>query len=113
MLKAGYEGVYVDESMGRGIMPLTFATFKSQRFRWCFGGIQILRRHFRDMLPGPRTRENRLSLGQRLDYLFGTGLVWFNDLLYLGFTAVLLVTAFLILAGVGARGPWPWPRCRA
>jgi cellulose synthase/poly-beta-1,6-N-acetylglucosamine synthase-like glycosyltransferase len=102
MLKAGYEGVYVDESMGRGIMPLTFATFKSQRFRWCFGGIQILRRHFRAMLPGRRTRENRLSLGQRLDYLFGTGLVWFNDLLYLGFTAVLLVTAFLVLIGAGA-----------
>jgi cellulose synthase/poly-beta-1,6-N-acetylglucosamine synthase-like glycosyltransferase len=102
MLKAGYEGVYVNESMGRGIMPLTFATFKSQRFRWCFGGIQIMRRHFRAMLPGRRTAANRLGLGQRLDYLFGTGLVWFNDLLYLGFTAVLLVTAFLILVGTGA-----------
>jgi hypothetical protein len=28
-------------------------------------------------------------------------MVWFNDLLYLGFTAVLLVTAYLVLTGVG------------
>ena len=97
MLKAGYEGVYIDEPLGQGIMPLTFATFKSQRFRWCFGGLQILRRHFRDLLPLPRTSRNRLSFAQRADYLFGTGLVWFSDLLYLGFTVVLLVTAYLVL----------------
>jgi cellulose synthase/poly-beta-1,6-N-acetylglucosamine synthase-like glycosyltransferase len=102
ILKAGYEGVYVGETFGQGIMPLTFATFKSQRFRWCFGGIQILRRHLRDLLPLPRRAGNRLTLGQRIDYLFGTGLVWFNDLLYLGFTAVLLVTAYLVLSGQGA-----------
>jgi cellulose synthase/poly-beta-1,6-N-acetylglucosamine synthase-like glycosyltransferase len=98
MLRAGYQGVYVDRPFGQGVMPLTFATFKSQRFRWCFGGIQILREHVRDMLPLPRRQGNRLTLGQRLDYLFGTGLVWFNDLLYLAFTAVLLVTAYLLLA---------------
>jgi hypothetical protein len=83
-------------------MPLTFATFKSQRFRWCFGGIQILRKHLRDMLPLKALAGNRLTLGQRLDYLFGTGLVWFNDLLYLGFTAVLLVTAYLVVTGQGS-----------
>ncbi|WP_020523814.1 glycosyltransferase [Catelliglobosispora koreensis] len=102
MLKAGYAGVYVEQSMGRGIMPLTFAALKSQRFRWCFGGIQILRKHWRSLLPGKRTRANQLTLGQRLDYVFGTGLVWFNDVLYLGFTAVLLVTAYLTLSGQGA-----------
>jgi cellulose synthase/poly-beta-1,6-N-acetylglucosamine synthase-like glycosyltransferase len=102
ILKAGYEGVYVERPFGQGIMPLTFATFKSQRFRWCFGGIQILRKHFRDMLPLPARQGNRLTLGQRLDYLFGTGLVWFNDLLYLGFTAVLLVTAYLVVSGHGS-----------
>jgi cellulose synthase/poly-beta-1,6-N-acetylglucosamine synthase-like glycosyltransferase len=97
MLKAGYEGVYVEEPLGRGIMPLTFATFKSQRFRWCFGGIQIFRKHLKHLLPLPRSERNRLSFGQRMDYLFGTGLVWFNDLLYLGFTVVLLITAYLVL----------------
>jgi cellulose synthase/poly-beta-1,6-N-acetylglucosamine synthase-like glycosyltransferase len=102
LLKYGYQGIYLDEAYGRGIMPLTFATLKSQRFRWCFGGIQILRRHFRDMMPLlPRRRDNRLTFAQRTDYLFGTGLVWFNDLLYLGFTAVLLVTAYLVVTGAG------------
>jgi cellulose synthase/poly-beta-1,6-N-acetylglucosamine synthase-like glycosyltransferase len=97
MLMAGYQGVYVEQPQGRGIMPLTFATFKSQRFRWCFGGIQIFRKHLKNLLPLPASARNRLTFGQRMDYLFGTGLVWFNDLLYLGFTMVLLITAYLVL----------------
>jgi hypothetical protein len=44
-------------------MPLTFEALKSQRYRWCFGGIQILRMHWRSLLPGPRTAQNRLTLG--------------------------------------------------
>ncbi|HZA39890.1 MAG TPA: glycosyltransferase [Actinomycetota bacterium] len=99
LLQAGSESVYIDQSMGRGIMPLTFSAFKRQRYRWCFGGIQILRRYFRTLLPWPRTRRNRLTLGQRLDYLFGSGLVWFNDVLHLAFTLALLVAAYLILSG--------------
>jgi hypothetical protein len=85
-------------------MPLTFAALKSQRFRWCFGGIQILRRHLRSLLPWDRDPSNHLSTGQRLDYLFGT-FHWFNDLVYLGFTVVLLGTAAaLITTGrVGIR----------
>lgn len=102
MLKAGYQGVYLERAMGRGIMPLTFTALKSQRFRWCFGGIQIVRRHWRSLLPGRRTSDNRLSTAQRLDYLFGTGLVWFNDVLYLGFTGILLATAYLMVTGHGA-----------
>ena len=102
MLKAGHQGVYLERPMGRGIMPLTFSALKSQRFRWCFGGIQIVRRHWRSLMPGPRTETNRLSIGQRLDYLFGTGLVWFNDVLYLGFTGILLATAYLMVAGEGS-----------
>ena len=38
-------------------MPLTFEALKGQRFRWCFGGIQILRMHWRWMLPGGGRRE--------------------------------------------------------
>ena len=104
MLKAGYSGLYVSRSFGKGIMPLTFAALKSQRFRWCFGGIQILRRHLRSLLPWDRDPSNHLSTGQRLDYLFGT-FHWFNDLVYLGFTLVLLGTAAaLITTGhVGIR----------
>jgi len=54
LLRDGWSGLHVDHSFGRGIMPLTFEALKGQRFRWCFGGIQILRQHWRSMLPGRR-----------------------------------------------------------
>ena len=48
-------------------MPLTFEALKGQRYRWCFGGIQILRMHWRSLLPGPRDQgqppEHRPALG--------------------------------------------------
>jgi len=98
LLKAGYEGMFVSKSFGRGIMPLTFASLKSQRFRWCFGGMQILRSHWRTLMPWDRSTENRLSIGQRLDYLFG-GLQWTNDLMLLLFSLVLLTMAGLLIDG--------------
>jgi len=82
LLRAGWSGFYVGESFGRGIMPLTFAALKRQRFRWCFGGMQILRKHWRELMPWDRHPGNRLSFGQRMDYLLG-GLQWLNDLVYL------------------------------
>jgi cellulose synthase/poly-beta-1,6-N-acetylglucosamine synthase-like glycosyltransferase len=98
MLRAGYSGLFIPRSFGKGIMPLTFASLKSQRYRWCFGGMQILRKHCRSLRPWDSDPDNHLSIGQRLDYLFG-GLQWLNDLVYLGFTLVLLVVAGLLLAG--------------
>ena len=47
LLRAGWHGLHVDQSWGHGIMPLTFEALKGQRYRWCFGGIQILRMHWR------------------------------------------------------------------
>jgi glycosyltransferase involved in cell wall biosynthesis len=99
LLQAGWSGFFVAEPSGQGIMPLTFAALKSQRFRWCFGGMQILRKHRRELLPWDRRPDQRLSLGQRMDYLLG-GVQWLNDLVYLGFTVVLLTSAAL----VGATG---------
>ncbi|HEX9040981.1 MAG TPA: glycosyltransferase family 2 protein [Trebonia sp.] len=71
LLRAGWSGLHVDESGGHGIMPLTFEALKGQRYRWCFGGIQILRMHRRSLLPGPETKENHPSAGQRWAYLAG------------------------------------------
>jgi glycosyltransferase involved in cell wall biosynthesis len=95
LLRSGWSGFYLGKPFGQGIMPLTFAALKSQRFRWCFGGMQILRKHWRELLPWDRHPGNRLSFGQRMDYLLG-GLQWLNDLVYLGFTVVLLATAALL-----------------
>jgi cellulose synthase/poly-beta-1,6-N-acetylglucosamine synthase-like glycosyltransferase len=98
LLRAGYSGLFVGKSLGRGIMPLTFSSLKSQRFRWCFGGMQILRQHWKSLMPWDRSPDNHLSLAQRLDYLIG-GIQWMNDLVYLAFTIVLFVITGLLLSG--------------
>jgi cellulose synthase/poly-beta-1,6-N-acetylglucosamine synthase-like glycosyltransferase len=100
LLRAGWSGLHVDRSFGKGIMPLTFEALKGQRFRWCFGGIQILRRQWRSMLPGRRTRENDLSAAQRWAYLTGA-IQWYGDLLGLVFYVFLLVGAANIAFGQG------------
>lgn len=98
LLRAGYSGLFIGKSFGRGIMPLTFSSLKSQRFRWCFGGMQILRQHWRTLMPWDRSPDNHLSIAQRLDYLIG-GVQWLNDFIYLCFTVVLLTISGVLLAG--------------
>ncbi|MBC7276038.1 glycosyltransferase [Nocardioides sp.] len=100
LLKMGYNGMHVDRSYGHGVMPLTFETLKKQRFRWCFGGIQILRMHWRSLLPGRRTEENQMTLAQRWAYLVG-GLQWFGDLAGALFTFFLVSGALDLMLGGG------------
>jgi cellulose synthase/poly-beta-1,6-N-acetylglucosamine synthase-like glycosyltransferase len=98
LLRAGGRGIHVDQSFGHGIMPLTFEALKRQRYRWCFGGVQILRMHWRSLLPGPRTEANQLTLAQRWAYLVG-GLQWFGDLASVLFTGFLLAGATGLVLG--------------
>jgi glycosyltransferase involved in cell wall biosynthesis len=100
LLRDGWSGLHVDRSFGVGVMPLTFEALKGQRFRWCFGGIQILRRHWRLMMPGRRSPQDRLSGGQRWAYLSGA-LQWYGDLVGLLFFAFLLVGAVNVGFGGG------------
>ena len=100
LLRAGWHGLHVDETFGRGIMPLTFEALKGQRYRWCFGGIQILRMHWRSMLPGRPNRANHLTAGQRWAYLAGA-LQWYGDLLGLLFFIFLLAGAANLATGGG------------
>ncbi|UDY22791.1 glycosyltransferase [Nocardioides sp. Kera G14] len=100
LLRAGWSGMHVDASYGHGLMPLSFEALKGQRFRWCFGGIQILRMHWRSMLPGARTRANALTNAQRWSYLSGA-LQWYGDLIALVFYFFLLGGAINIALGGG------------
>ena len=100
LLRAGWHGLHVDQSFGHGIMPLTFEALKGQRYRWCFGGIQILRMHWRSLLPGRATRANHLTAGQRWAYLSGA-LQWYGDLLGALFLIFLLAGAFNLATGGG------------
>lgn len=100
LLRAGWSGLHVDKSFGYGVMPLTFEALKGQRFRWCFGGIQILRMHWRSLVSGFGDDGNRLTLGQRWAYLSGA-LQWYGDFLALLFFFFLLGGAINIASGGG------------
>ena len=100
ILKAGWSGVYIPRCFGRGIVPPTFAGLNTQRHRWCFGAMQILRLHWRSLLPWDRSPDNHLTVSQRRDYLMAS-LSWFRDLMMLGFALLLLAVTGLLLAGSG------------
>ncbi len=100
LLRAGWHGLHVDQSWGHGVMPLTFEALKGQRYRWCFGGIQVLRMHWRSLMPGRQSRENHLTAGQRWAYLAG-GAQWYGDLLGLLFFIFLLAGAANLATGGG------------
>jgi len=98
VLKAGWSGLYVPRCFGRGIVPPTYAGLNTQRHRWCFGAMQILRLHWRSLMPWDRSPDNHLSSSQRRDYLMAC-LGWFRDFLMLAFALLLLVITGLLLAG--------------
>lgn len=48
---AGFDGIYLRDTFGRGLIPDCFDDYKKQRFRWTAGPVQQLRRHWRLYLP--------------------------------------------------------------
>lgn len=65
----GYTSVYTTTSFGRGLIPETFSGYKRQRFRWTYGPVQELKRHYRFSLPSAWSRPSRLSVAQKVHHL--------------------------------------------
>ncbi len=84
LMHAGYELVYVDELMGKGLTPADFKAYKSQRYRWAFGAMQILKGRWDWMV-----KKGPLTPGQRFHFLTGW-FSWFADALLLIFTLMAL-----------------------
>jgi exo-beta-1,3-glucanase (GH17 family)/cellulose synthase/poly-beta-1,6-N-acetylglucosamine synthase-like glycosyltransferase len=80
LLETGYDLRYVDETFGRGLTPANFSALKSQRFRWAFGAMQILKHHMPQLLG-----KSTLNFGQRYHFLTGW-FGWLGDALQLFFT---------------------------
>ncbi|HYG12525.1 MAG TPA: glycosyltransferase [Methylophilaceae bacterium] len=80
LLELGYDLRYVDETFGRGLTPANFNALKSQRFRWAFGAMQILKHHLPKLLG-----KSTLNFGQRYHFLTGW-FGWLGDALQLFFT---------------------------
>jgi cellulose synthase/poly-beta-1,6-N-acetylglucosamine synthase-like glycosyltransferase len=100
ILKLGYKAIYVNQAYGHGIMPLNFEGLKKQRFRWCFGGIQVLRKHWESLMPWAHwvDPKNQLTASQRYYYLLSS-LQWFNESITLVFTAMLLISSIALMLG--------------
>lgn len=94
LYEAGYDSVYCKDSFGRGLMPDTFSGYMTQRFRWVYGAMQIIKKHWRHFLPN---KKSALTSAQRYYFVAGW-LPWFSDALALLFTAAsLILTTMLVM----------------
>lgn len=85
----GWISHYTNHRYGRGLLPDTYEAFKKQRHRWAYGGLQIVKKHWRYFLPG----KSRLTPDQKREY----GLGWLN---WLGAESLGVVVALLNLVWV-------------
>jgi exo-beta-1,3-glucanase (GH17 family)/cellulose synthase/poly-beta-1,6-N-acetylglucosamine synthase-like glycosyltransferase len=94
LMREGLDLVYVDEIMGRGLTPADFTAYKSQRYRWAFGAMQIMKARWNWMT----SKASTLTRGQRFHFLTGW-FSWFGDALHLAFTLMaMLWTLGMVLA---------------
>jgi cellulose synthase/poly-beta-1,6-N-acetylglucosamine synthase-like glycosyltransferase len=75
VFQEGKKALYIPVTYGRGLMPDTFADFSKQRFRWAYGAVIIMRRHYKSLLG---LVPSNLTLGQRYHFVAGW-LPWFAD----------------------------------
>ena len=89
VLEHGWEIHYTNRRYGYGLLPDTFEAYKKQRYRWAFGGLQILKKHWRSLLP----HAHSLTRAQKREFCFG----WLN---WLGAEAIGVLVAILNIAWV-------------
>jgi cellulose synthase/poly-beta-1,6-N-acetylglucosamine synthase-like glycosyltransferase len=71
LLERGWETHYTRRRYGWGLLPSDFAAYKRQRHRWAYGGVQLVKKHWRAFIPG----RSRLTAQQRNEFLYGW-LIW-------------------------------------
>ncbi|WP_419766952.1 glycosyltransferase family 2 protein [Arcobacter sp.] len=113
LFEAGYIAHYTNKRYGYGLLPDTFEAFKTQRHRWAYGAIQILKKHWREFKPS----SNKLSSSQKKKFITGwifwlsdamgpimaiMNLIWVPVIVFVGVTiptiplTVPIITAFLV-----------------
>jgi exo-beta-1,3-glucanase (GH17 family)/cellulose synthase/poly-beta-1,6-N-acetylglucosamine synthase-like glycosyltransferase len=91
LFEAGYEAAYIPQTMGAGLEPDTLGAFMSQRYRWVYGAMQIMKRHAREIFFGG----SGLSWEQRYQFLSGW-LPWISDGLGMVVTCTALIWTLLM-----------------
>lgn len=76
LLRAGWSSIYTNRRYGWGMLPDTFRAFKTQRDRWAYGAVQIMRKHW----PAMRRGDRSLKPVQKYQYLTGWSF-WISDTL--------------------------------
>ncbi len=74
LFEAGYGALYTNRRYGFGILPDTLKAFMTQRHRWAYGAMQIIRKHWRHMLPKSPT----LKPAQKAQFVTGW-CYWISD----------------------------------
>jgi cellulose synthase/poly-beta-1,6-N-acetylglucosamine synthase-like glycosyltransferase/exo-beta-1,3-glucanase (GH17 family) len=96
LFEAGYSAHYTNRRYGWGLLPDTVEAFRTQRHRWAYGAIQILKRHWRHFMPSSKT----LTPYQKYHFVAGW-FFWLSDA-FGAMTAFLNIfwVPFIIFVGV-------------
>jgi exo-beta-1,3-glucanase (GH17 family)/cellulose synthase/poly-beta-1,6-N-acetylglucosamine synthase-like glycosyltransferase len=89
----GHQAVYTSKSYGKGVMPDSFTDYKTQRFRWAYGAMQILRHHASELLG---KKSSHLTTGQRYHFIAGW-LPWIADGINLIFNFAALMWSIALI----------------
>jgi len=113
LFEAGYIAHYTNKRYGYGLLPDTFEAFKTQRHRWAYGAIQILKKHWRELKPSA----TKLTSKQKKKFITGwvfwlsdamgpimavMNLIWVPVIIFVGVTiptiplTIPIITAFLV-----------------
>ncbi|MCW8969719.1 MAG: glycosyltransferase [Rhodospirillales bacterium] len=96
LFEAGYSAQYTNRRYGWGMLPDTFQAFKTQRHRWAVGAMQIIRKHWRHMLP----RSGTLTGMQKIQFINGWSYWMFDAFGVLAAYMNLFWVPMILLVGV-------------
>jgi cellulose synthase/poly-beta-1,6-N-acetylglucosamine synthase-like glycosyltransferase len=89
ILELGWRAHYTNRRYGWGLLPQDYMAFKTQRARWAGGAVEILKKHWRQFLPGAKS----LDRDQKREFILG----WLN---WFGAESIAVGTALLNLIWV-------------
>lgn len=93
LMEAGYHSVYIRQRFGWGLTPDNFTGYKKQRFRWAYGAVQILKGHWRELMPWGK----KLTRAQKYHFIAGWA-PWFADAVGLVFAYAGILWTIGVLA---------------
>jgi cellulose synthase/poly-beta-1,6-N-acetylglucosamine synthase-like glycosyltransferase/exo-beta-1,3-glucanase (GH17 family) len=67
IMELGWRAHYTNRRYGWGLLPQDYLAFTTQRARWAGGAVQIVKKHWRQFLPGA----SRLDHDQKREFIFG------------------------------------------